>query len=460
LRYGNQDGLHVRVLIYSANIAPEAVGIGKNSGDMASWLVSQGHSVRVVAAPPYYPDWKVHAEYRRPRYRREQWRGASVWRAPIWVPSSPSGLKRVLHLMSFALSSLPVMLRQIFWRPNLVITVAPAMVCAPAGWLVARLCGARAWLHVQDFEIDIAFQMSLLKSSRLQRLALGIERWMLRRFDSVSSISNRMVERLVSKGVSKARARHFPNWVDITQIYPSCDSSGYRAQLGIAPEDVGVLYSGSLGAKQGLMMIPAVAEHLRHRTDIVFVICGDGIMKHRLTQESQGLPNVRLLPLQPFERLGDLLCMADIHLLPQSAEATDLVLPSKLSGMLASGRPVIATCRAGSELEGVVSHCGIVVRPNDTAALAQAIVALADGRDTRLQLGASARLWAETNFERDAVLAKVFNFLDAADAPSSAEPAEKRVAKPAKPVAKPAFKPATDDAAIRQSETDDTVVGF
>lgn len=448
----------MRVLIYSANFAPETVGIGRYSGDMASWLAGQGHAVRVVAAPPYYPDWKVHPDYRHPRYRREQWQGMTIWRAPLWVPSSPGGLKRVLHLMSFALASFPVMLRQIFWRPQLVITVAPAIMCAPAGWLVARLSGARAWLHVQDFEIDIAFQMSLLKSNWLQRLALGIERWLLRRFDNVSSISNRMVERLVNKGVDKERTRHFPNWVDISHISPACDGSGYRAQLGIAPDAVVVLYSGSLGAKHGLLMIPAVAEQLRHRTDIVFVICGDGVMKQRLTQESERLPSVRMLPLQPFENLGDLLCMADIHLLPQSAEATDLVLPSKLSGMLASGRPVIATCRPGSELERVVSHCGIVVRPDDTAALAQAIVTLADDRNTRVQLGGRARLWAQTNFERDAVLAKVFAFLN----PGAAVPeaAEQPVAKPAKAAPRAVQKPTPDSAALAQDDSDESVVGF
>jgi colanic acid biosynthesis glycosyl transferase WcaI len=459
----------VRILIYSANFAPEAVGIGKYSGEMAAWLANQGHALRIVAAPPYYPEWKIRPGYRRLFYRREQWRGMVVWRAPLWVPAVPTGLKRILHLMSFAITSLPLMLRHIFWRPDLVITVAPAFVCAPAGWLVARVCRAQSWLHIQDFEIDIAFQMCLVKSDRLRRLALRMERWMLRRFDTVSSISHRMVERLVSKGVRKERTRHFPNWVDISHINPSCDGTAYRAQLGIAPEAVVVLYSGSLGAKQGLMLIPSVAEQLRHRTDIVFVICGDGVMKTPLALKSDGMPNVRLLPLQPFERLGEMLCVADIHLLPQSVEATDLVLPSKLSGMLASGRPVIATCRAGSELESVVSRCGIVVKPGDQAALAAAVLCLADDENARLRLGRLARTWAETNFERDLVLAKVFGFLGASKtdrgshAPETpaAKPAARPAAKPAaRPAAKPAAKSTPDDAPSSQDASEESVVGF
>src|SRR4029077_8545987 len=122
-----------------------------------------------------------------PPYRRERWRGMVVWRAPLWVPKAPGGLTRVLHLMSFAITSLPLMLRYIFWRPNLVVTIAPAFVCAPAGWLTARLCGAAAWLHLQDFEVDVAFQMGLMKGILVQQSVLRMERFVLRRFDSVSS---------------------------------------------------------------------------------------------------------------------------------------------------------------------------------------------------------------------------------------------------------------------------------
>jgi colanic acid biosynthesis glycosyl transferase WcaI len=120
------------------------------------------------------------------------------------------------------------------------------------------------------------------------------------------------------------------------------------------------------------------------------------------------LANIRFLPLQPFERLGELLGTADIHLLPQSPGAADLVLPSKLSGMLASGRPVIATCRAGTELDAVVSKCGLVVPPQDSSALAAAICKLANEPKTRLDLGRRARAYAEANFERDAILGRIF----------------------------------------------------
>ena len=397
----------MRILIYSANFAPEPTGIGKYSGEMACWLVQHGHEVRVVCAPPYYPAWQVDKKYRWPLYRREQWRGVDVRRAPLWVPKSPSGLSRILHLLSFAITSFPLMLWQAAWRPDVVLTVAPAFMCAPAGLLTAWLCRAKCWLHLQDFEVDVAFSMGLLKGRLLQRFVLRMESWLLRRFDTVSTISSRMVQRLLSKGVSAGNARYFPNWVDLDRIKPTKNGS-FRATLGIPQEVIVVLFSGTLGGKQGLMVIPEAAGFLASRPDILFVICGDGVMKPQIESAAAGLNNVRFMPLQPAEWVSDLLGMADIHLLPQSPDAADLALPSKLSGMLASGRPVIATCRQGTEISEIVSQCGMVVAPENGAELARAIAQLADDPDARALLGSRARRFAEENLERDAVLNTAF----------------------------------------------------
>ncbi len=260
--------------------------------------------------------------------------------------------------------------------------------------------------------MDVAFGMGLLKGKLLQRIALRMERWILRRFDTVSTISRRMLERLLMKGVALERTCYFPNWVDVSRIRALKPRGAYRAELGIDPAAIVVLFSGTLGGKQGLMMIPAAASLLVSRSDIVFVICGDGVMKPQLETATAGLPNVRLLPLQPSERLEELLCTADIHLMPQSPDAADLVLPSKLSGMLASGRPVVATSRTGTEIGEIVSRCGIVVSPQDSRGLAAAINKLADEPDTRRELGKRARHIAETDFERDATLQRVFGPLD------------------------------------------------
>jgi colanic acid biosynthesis glycosyl transferase WcaI len=334
---------------------------------MAQWLAAQGHDVRVVTAPPYYPQWRVAEGYANWWSREELQQSLQlhphssplpegegmnskgslvVYRCPLWVPVKPSGLKRLLHLASFALTSFPVMLRHIFWRPDVVLVVEPPLFCAPQAWLVARLSGAKAWLHIQDYEVDAAFDLGLLKGAALRSLVATSERWLMRRFDRVSTISQRMVGRAVSKGVPAERVVLFRNWVDIKQC--NAESGRYRTELGIAKGAVVALYSGNMGGKQGLEILAQTATLLRDVSDVVFVFCGNGAGRDDLLAQCAGLSNVRFLDLQPAERLSELLAMADIHLLPQRADAADLVMPSKLTGMLASARPLVATARVAT----------------------------------------------------------------------------------------------------------------
>lgn len=403
----------MRILIYGINFEPELTGIGKYTGEMARWLAARGHQVRVVTAPPYYPDWRVQPGFRANVYA--QYHDAEIeriWRCPLWVPTRPGGAARLVHLTSFAASSVPVLLGQIGWRPQLVWLAAPALVCAPGALALARLTGAPAWLHVQDFEVDAAFELGLLRGMRSRRAVLRAERWLLSRFDLVSTISEKMVDRLLDKGVARQRAVLFPNWVDLDAIVPQQQAAEggtnvWRERLGLRPQDVVALYSGNMGAKQGLEVLSDVARRLADHPDIVFVLCGQGPARAALEVRCAGLENVRFLNLQPLSELNELLNMADLHLLPQRADAADLVMPSKLTGMLASGRPVIATARAGSALAGAVRDCGIAVEPEQPQAMVDAIVALATDAPRRRALGVAARRFAETDLGRDAVLAPV-----------------------------------------------------
>ncbi len=394
----------MKILVYGINYAPELTGIGKYTAEMAETLVGMGHEVRVVSAPPYYPDWRIANGYRALRYSIEDRNDVKLWRTPLWVPPKPKGVRRIAHLASFALSSLPVMLRQVLWRPDVVICIAPSLMNAPAGWLVARMTGAHAWIHIQDYEVDAAFSLGMLKGSLLKRTALALERFLLKRFDTVSTISGKMIEHAMRKGIHPRKLVHFANWADTHSIHPLKRPSEFRTTLHISPSATVVLYSGNMGAKQGLEILAEAAQKLEARDNLVFVFCGNGPARDELIARCGSLRNCRFMDLQPANRLNELLNLADIHVLPQRADAADLVMPSKLTGMLASGRPVIAMASRGTELHDVVSPRGIVIPPGDPDALVTAIESLAANAAERARLGIAGRKFAEAELSREAVL--------------------------------------------------------
>jgi colanic acid biosynthesis glycosyl transferase WcaI len=396
----------VKILIYGINYAPEMTGIGKYTGEMTAWLAAHGHDVRVVCAPPYYPEWRIAPDFHAYRYAREKRDGVTVLRAPLWVPAQPGGRARLLHLASFALSSFPVMLYLAAWRPDVVFCIAPSLLSAPGGWFVARLAGAHSWLHVQDFEIDAAFNLRILQGSWLKRLALAAERAVLTHFDSVSTLTGKMMERALAKGVSPARLVHFPNWADTDTIFPLAHRGGaLKAELGLPAAATVVLYAGNMGGKQGLDVLAEAIVQLGDCADLAFVLCGAGPARASIERACGTQRNCRIIDLRPVEELNELLNLADIHVLPQRADAADLVMPSKLTGMFASGRAVVAMARAGTELYETVAPRGVVVPPGDAKSLADAIRRLADDPRTRARLGRAGRDYAVTMLSRDAVLA-------------------------------------------------------
>jgi len=395
----------VKILIYGVNYAPELTGIGKYTGKMAKWLAEQGHDVRVVTAPPYYPEWQVEKSYSGTRYSKENMHGVDIWRCPLYVPQKPSGLKRMIHLASFACTSLPVMVRQMFWKPDVVWIVEPPLFCAPTAWAVARLSGGKCWLHVQDFEVDAAFDLGILPFAWMKRWVSAAESWLMRRFDVVSTISQSMMVRLEGKGVTKPV--FFPNWANLSQMkYDDQGRQIFRAELGVRDEECLCLYSGNIAVKQGLDIVLDAAVRL---PDIRFVICGSGANKAQLKSRAQKmrLENVQFLPLQSLEKFAPMLSATDIHLVIQKKGAADLVMPSKLTNILAVGGVALATAEADSELGQLAvgdDACLYRCDPEDKALLVDAIRSLSLDQLLRAKLKKAAKAYALAHIDKMQVL--------------------------------------------------------
>ena len=408
----------LRVLVYGMNHAPELVGVGRYTADIVIELAGRGHAVSVVTTPPHYPHWDVRpwrAQGFRNRYTRETCDGVTIWRCPLVLRRPMHGAWRLLAPLGFAIASAPLVIWRILRdRPDLVVCVEPTLLAAPAALATARLAGAALALHVHDLEPETATgagwagRYARALAARLARLR--------QHFDQVITLSPAMAREITRNGVPADRIHVQPNWIDVRRIARGHDlarAAAWRQEAGVGEGQRIVLCAGSINRKHAPLLLVEAARRLSHRDDMVFVIAGDGPLRPDLQTAAAGLAHVRFLPLQPEEALPALMQLADVHVMPLDPAWDGLALPSRLGGMLASGKPVVVTGSADTELAQFSGAAAILCPPHDAAALAEAIVqALAPDCPTLARRAKHARWRKALQLDRRRCLKSVVDVLE------------------------------------------------
>jgi colanic acid biosynthesis glycosyl transferase WcaI len=402
-------------ILYSINYSPELTGIGKYNGELATELVKRGIKTSVITAPPYYPEWKVHNGYKNSWSRNLTDVGVDVLRSPLYVPAKVTTIKRLLHLSSFALTSMASLFSLFKSKPSYVLLVQPTLFCAPMTLLFCRLTGAKSIMHIQDFEIDAMFGLGMAKKEgTVAKLIKKLEAKVLKRFDIVSSISYSMLDNAEKKGVNKDKLLFFPNWSDTDFVNPDVCGKDIRESWGFTPADKIVLYSGNIGKKQGLEIILEAAREFVAQPSVKFVIIGSGVYRTELEcmANKLGVTNLFFKPLQPWADVPKILSMADVHLVVQKKGAADAVLPSKLTNILSAGGHALVTAEGDTELGKIAQkHKGIYhcVEPENRQAFITG-VKLCLSQDTKA-VNTIARAYAIDNINIHTVIDRFVNDL-------------------------------------------------
>jgi len=366
-------------LLIGYNFYPEPTGIGKYSGEMLYWLAKNGHECTAITAYPYYPYWKIQEPYHKKRFgytseREEFPSGGSltIHRCPMYVPAKPSGLKRMLLDFSFLVSSFLKLLQlTLKTKIDTVFVVAPSFHFGLLGVLYKKIKKGQFIYHIQDMQIEAARDLKMISSEKIINSLFKLEQYIFSNADIISSISTGMVHRIQEKANTPVML--FPNWTDTTLFYPIENKGALKTEFGFQPTDKIILYSGAIGEKQGLEAILEVAKNYRNNPTVKFIICGSGPYKQTLQAlaTSLDLPNVVFFPLQPFDKFNRFLNAADIHLVIQKANASDLVMPSKITTILAVGGLAVITANEESSLHALVRahNMGILVQAENQQAL-------------------------------------------------------------------------------------------
>lgn len=397
----------MRILLYSISYSPEVAGSGRFNGELTAWLAQQGHKVDVITAHPYYPEWDVRPEYKGKGWFIEKKGNLSVYRTPLYVPKHVTGGTRVLHELSFVASSMVHWGRLLFNRYDAIIGVCPPLIAGFVPYIFSRLKRTPFLFHIQDLQVDAARNLGLIKNEWLLNRLDSIEKYILRNADRVSSISEGMKRNIIKKGTPPERYRLLPNWVDVNTVRPLSMGESFKAELGFDDTDKIALYAGNIGEKQGLEVLVDAAARLLDHPEIKIVVFGEGAARERLRESAnqQNLSNLIFFPIKPYEEIPRVLAMADIHLVVQKRAASDLVMPSKLVGILSAGGASIVSADAGTSLSDVVLENGLgwVIEPDQGDILAQAILK-AINSPSLSTYRINARRYAEENLSEQEIL--------------------------------------------------------
>lgn len=267
-------------------------------------------------------------------------------------------------------------------RPDVVLCMTDPPVIANAALAIARRFRVPLVVVSQDVFPEIAVELKRLENKPLIALLRGLIGFYLRRADRVVAIGETMRRRLEEKGARQERISVIPNWVDTAAIQPTEQDNDWTREHGLAGRFV-VMHSGNIGHAQNLDALVRATTFLRDLDDLTVLIVGGGARQAALTELVERLEAepVRFLGYQPRDVLSLSLSAADVHVVGLARGLSGYVVPSRLYGILAAGRPVIVAAEAESETAQLVERegCGVVVPPGRPELLAATIRAAHDG---------------------------------------------------------------------------------
>lgn len=368
-------------------------------------LARAGHEVTVVTSYVQHKERTVPERYAGRKMVHEVEDGLDVWRT-YSTPGYGRDLRsRVASYGTFAGWSALASAR--VKRPDVVVASSPSLPSAAAAAALARARGARFLLEVRDLWPDSAIAMGLVNDRRTIAAARALESYCYRRADRIVALTEGIRDGMIDQGVSPAKITLITNGVDL-EI--GAVEGAPPAPAPVPPDAFVAMYVGAHGTYSSLETVLDAADRLRDLPGARIVLVGGGDRKPALVEEAarRGLDNVVFIDSVPKREVPSWLARADVCLLPyQDNPLFAGALPNKAFDYLGAARPIIAAAPAG-ELTAMVERagCGVAVPPEDGAALAGAIRALAADREGARRMGESGRAYALEHYDRSALAAR------------------------------------------------------
>ena len=395
----------MKVCFFNRSYWPDQAATGQLLTELAEDLVTRyGSEVTVVAGRALHSA-RAETSWRIRPVTRERHHGVDIHRANGTRLSPRRFAGRATNYLSYF--SAAVVASFGVGRPDVVVSLTDPPILGLAAMRAARKAGARFVFLCEDIFPEVAALLEDFHNTAVNRTLDRINRYLLREADAVVALGDRMKRRLVEeKGADPSRVRVIHNWADCEAITPKPKDNAFARAHGLTDRFV-LMHSGNVGLSQNLDLLLEAAARLVSREQLVVAIVGDGARRQPLQDMAarRGLTNVRFFPYQPKEQLDESFATADAFLVSLKPGLEGYIVPSKVYGILASGRPFVAAVDPSCEAAVIARehHCGTIAPPGQPDALAASIAALCDDPAGARVMGENARRAAWSYDRRVAV---------------------------------------------------------
>jgi len=395
----------MHIAFFNRSYYPDNAATGQLLTDLAEDLVRlHGCRVTVITGPPLMPTAEVRPT--RGIIGRDERRGVSILRARGTRFDKKRFAGRASNYVTYFASACWAGLR--LDRPDVVVALTDPPIIGLAAWLASKRFGIPLVMSYRDLFPEVTVLLEDFHSDTINRWLQRVNRFLCRKATRVIALGETMRRRLIEdKGALPARTMIIPDWADTTAITPGPKDNAFAATNSLTGKFV-VMHSGNIGLSQSLETVVEAADLLRGVPAIHVVFQGEGVKKAELQARVRalGLSNVSFLPFQPKETLGESFAAADAFIVSLQKGLAGYIVPSKLYGILAAGRPFVAAVEDGCEVASIARSrdCGVVAEPGNARSLADRILELYRDAALTARLGANART-AGLFFDRTAQVA-------------------------------------------------------